>query len=132
MLLKVTLLHGCFSRFLNCVNGTKSRKTSHMKRSLFKLSSRYHRNLRSSRNLGHVTIEVQISLSKMKFLKIFLSQQCEYFSALKVINRSSHQRCSVEIGVLKNFTKLQENTCARVSFSIKLQVKRDSDTGVFL
>ena len=26
---KVTLLHKCFSRFLNCTNGTKSRKTSH-------------------------------------------------------------------------------------------------------
>ena len=24
-LLKVTLLYGCFSRFLNCANGTKSR-----------------------------------------------------------------------------------------------------------
>ena len=24
--LKVTLLHGCFSRFLNCTNGTKLRK----------------------------------------------------------------------------------------------------------
>ena len=23
-LLKVTLLHGCFSRFINCTNGTKS------------------------------------------------------------------------------------------------------------
>ena len=29
--LKVTFLHGCFSRFLNCTNGTKSRKTSHIK-----------------------------------------------------------------------------------------------------
>ena len=29
-LLKVTLLHGCFSRFLNCANATKSRKVSHM------------------------------------------------------------------------------------------------------
>ena len=29
-LLKVTLLHGCFSRFLNCTNGTKSRKASHI------------------------------------------------------------------------------------------------------
>ena len=28
--LKVTLLHGCFSRFLNCTNGTKLRKASHM------------------------------------------------------------------------------------------------------
>ena len=29
-LLKVTLLRGCFSRFLNCANGTKSNKASHM------------------------------------------------------------------------------------------------------
>ena len=29
-LLKVTLLHGCFSRFLNCTNGTKSRNASHV------------------------------------------------------------------------------------------------------
>ena len=26
----VTLLHECFSRFLNCTNGTKSRNASHM------------------------------------------------------------------------------------------------------
>ena len=29
-LLKLTLLHGCFSSFLNRTNGTKSRKTSHL------------------------------------------------------------------------------------------------------
>ena len=29
-LLKVTLLHGHFSRFLNCTNGTKSHKASHI------------------------------------------------------------------------------------------------------
>ena len=28
-LLKVALLHGCFSRFLNCADSTKSRKASH-------------------------------------------------------------------------------------------------------
>ena len=28
-LLKVTLFHGCFLRFLNCTNGTKSRKAPH-------------------------------------------------------------------------------------------------------
>ena len=28
-LLNVALLHGCFSSFLNCTNGTKLRKTSH-------------------------------------------------------------------------------------------------------
>ena len=29
-LLKLTFLHGCFSRFLNCTNGTKSRNTPHI------------------------------------------------------------------------------------------------------
>ena len=29
-LLKVALLHGCFSRFVNCANSTKSRKASHI------------------------------------------------------------------------------------------------------
>ena len=28
-LLKETLLHGCFSRFLNCTHGTKSRNAPH-------------------------------------------------------------------------------------------------------
>ena len=27
---KVTIHHGCFSRFLNCTNGTKLRKASHL------------------------------------------------------------------------------------------------------
>ena len=27
---KLTLLHGCFSRFLNCTNGTKSRNAPHI------------------------------------------------------------------------------------------------------
>ena len=30
LLLKVTLLHGCFSRFLDCTNGTKLRNASHI------------------------------------------------------------------------------------------------------
>ena len=30
VLLNVTLLHGCFSHFLNCTNDTKSRKAAHM------------------------------------------------------------------------------------------------------
>ena len=29
-LLKVTLLHGCFLRLLNCTDGTKSRNASHI------------------------------------------------------------------------------------------------------
>ena len=35
---KVTLLHGCFSRFLNCTNGTKSRNVSHLELSLCKFA----------------------------------------------------------------------------------------------
>ena len=34
-LLKLTLLHGCFSRFWNCANGTKSRNASHI---IYKIS----------------------------------------------------------------------------------------------
>ena len=30
ILLKLTLLHGCFSRFLNCANGTKSCNAQHI------------------------------------------------------------------------------------------------------
>ena len=33
--LEVTLLHGCFSRFSSCTNGTKLRKASHICRMLF-------------------------------------------------------------------------------------------------
>ena len=33
--LKATLLHPCFLCFLNCTNGTKSRKASHMKKKIF-------------------------------------------------------------------------------------------------
>ena len=31
ILLKLTLVYGCFSRFLNCTNGTKSRNASHIR-----------------------------------------------------------------------------------------------------
>ena len=51
--------------------------------------------------------------------------------------RSSHRRCSVRKGVVRNSQNLQENAYARVSFLIKLQTsayikKRDSGIGVFL
>ena len=42
VLLKVTLLHGCFSRFLNCINGIKSCKASHnLKLKKYSLQLRY-------------------------------------------------------------------------------------------
>ena len=42
----------------------------------------------------------------------------EKFILRKKESRSSHWRCSVKKSVLKNFENSQENTCARVSFSI--------------
>ena len=30
LVLKLTLTHGCFSRFLNCINGTKLRNAPHI------------------------------------------------------------------------------------------------------
>ena len=41
-LLKVTLLHGCFLRFLNFTNGTNSRKTSHFIRKESYSSSQFN------------------------------------------------------------------------------------------
>ena len=38
------------------------------------------------------------------------------------IDRSSHQKCSVKKGVLRNFVKFKENTCVKVSFLKKLQM----------
>ena len=37
------------------------------------------------------------------------------------IDRSSHRRCSVRIGVLRISQNSQENTCARASFLIKFE-----------
>ena len=34
ILLKLTLFHGCFSRFLNCTNGTKSRNAPHLRKKI--------------------------------------------------------------------------------------------------
>ena len=40
-LLKLTLLHGSFSRFINCTNGTKSPNASHIRGTLVKISAAY-------------------------------------------------------------------------------------------
>ena len=39
----------------------------------------------------------------------------------RILFRSSHRKCSIKEGVVKNFAKFKRNTCARVSFLIKLQ-----------
>ena len=58
-----------------------------------------------------------------------------YFSDLL---RSSHRRCSIKKGILRNFAKFIGKHCVKVSYLIKLQPsacfikKRGSGTGVFL
>ena len=59
-------------------------------------------------------------------------QNFYYFST----NRSSHRRCSVKKVFLEISRNSQENTCARVSFLIKLQaafnlIKKDTLVQVF-
>ena len=63
---------------------------------------------------------------------------CRFASLLGVLWRSGHRRCSVKKVSLKNSQNSQENTCAGVSFLIKLQAvacnftkKRCSGTGSF-
>ena len=50
--------------------------------------------------------------------------------------RSSHRRCSVRKGVLRNYQNSQENTCAKDFFIIKLQARvslsRSSTSELFL
>ena len=79
-LLKVTLFHGCFSRFLNCTNGTKLRNASHI--------------------AGFITI---INKSNTNTIK-------------PSSERSSRPEVFYKINILKSFSKLTENTCARVNF----------------
>ena len=73
-LLKSTLLHGCFSRFLNCTNSTKSRNAPYMKN----LSSKTIKNIKTisyfpHRGAGvgssHLTKTIYMSISKALMYK---------------------------------------------------------------
>ena len=74
-----------------------------------------------------------------------MANACSYFaeitesSCLHLFAEAVVRRCSVKKVFLEISQNSQENTCARVSFSIKLQAetcnfieKRDSGTDVFL
>ena len=62
------------------------------------------------------------------FYKIFSKIHCRKIWAVHIAEAVIH-RCSVKKVFLEISKDSQENTCARVSFLIKLQ--RDSGTGVF-
>ena len=64
--IKVTLLHGCFSHFLNCTNGTKWRKASLKKRIL----ERNGLNLNSFQKMKGTDIFDRPNLSKLPILII--------------------------------------------------------------
>ena len=75
-------------------------------------------------NLGAKILNGQTFISRNKVARMF---------------RCSHRRCSVKKVFLEISQNSQENTCARVSFLIKLQAsglqlyyKRDYVTGIFL
>ena len=55
------------------------------------------------------------------FFQITSKLQVTFFNFVYMI-RSSHQKCSMKKVFSKIFQNSQENTCARVSFLIKLQV----------
>ena len=70
---KVTLLHGCFSRFLNCTNGTKSSKTSHI--------YLHFVDARVGENLGHAMFKVLASVDSTKniLIKLVMQSLCILF-----------------------------------------------------
>ena len=57
------------------------------------------------------------------FFFFFRNNQLEllYSKNISDKSRSSHQRCSMKKGVLRNFTKFTRKNLSRVSFLIKLQ-----------
>ena len=80
--------------------------------------------------IGWIRMTYVLLKSLALFLKPIAQQKNDVTMPLSVTFRSSHRRCSenVFLGISQN---LQENTCARVSFLIKLW-KKDSGKGVFL
>ena len=57
-LLKLTLLHGCFSRFLNCTNGTKSRNAPHIKASFREDVGKFISNIRLLKKANFVSAKL--------------------------------------------------------------------------
>ena len=73
---------------------------------------------------------VNFSFFYLKLFSVFIMNIVPSFSVKVVkLDRSRHWRCSVEKVFLETLQNLQQSTCSRVSFLIKLQA---SGTGVFL
>ena len=62
LLLKVILLHGCFSRFLNCADGAKSLNASHITMNYASLEAR-KKEIRVKCILCHTHAQTQINFA---------------------------------------------------------------------
>ena len=89
--LLLTLLHGCFSRFSNCANGTKSCKASHLNLNF------EHLNLNSLEFREHVCETSFINVSNLQ---------------------SSYRMHSLKNDVLKNFPRFSgKQLCQSIFFN---------------
>ena len=94
---KVTLLHGCFSRYLNCTNGTKSQKAS-----LVNISNRVFYSKLISAIVSSVYIRKIVypaGIYLLKFNNRNTRTQCEICSKLtiKTVERRHWRRSAVFI-----------------------------------
>ena len=76
----------------------------------------------NKRKFKYSLYNIQISIFFFFFMFVFQSLAIRYFE-----NKSSHRRCSVRKGALRNFAKFTGKTCARDSFLIKMQKERDPE-----
>ena len=82
--------------------------------------------LHKTENLWMIFLTSELYIECLKFtLILFIDyfKETLFWKTNICYPRSSHQRCSVRKGVLRNFTKSQENTCARAS-DLQLYYKR--------
>ena len=99
-LLKLTLLHGCFSSFLNRTNGTKSRKISHLYKGFQRL-----------RHVADVRISLQSGTSRKKIISNVKVYAIDHFETSQWIYSISYIICFNITGELL-CSRSKQRTCA--------------------
>ena len=96
-LLKLTLLHECFPRFLNCINGTKSRNASHIMTMIVNAGTRMnHKSLVGSCLISFQTLKLQ--KFEFKFLKRL------YGSTVYLQDAFTLKECEIEKYIVNKIT----------------------------
>ena len=87
-LLKVTLLHGCFSRFLSCAHGKKSRNAPHVifEQNSYLLQCFLFHFEHVLFHLFITTSDINTFLANKKLFKVFFKDAFVQISALKQYN----------------------------------------------